>query len=336
MRLLLVAALSLIIFSPEGKAYEYEVLPRLRVAGNTLQTLQGEPVTLRGVSLCSLSWHDPMSLLRKVTDSEEGWNVNVLRLPVQPKEWDRLGPGDYLRDRLDPAVEECRKRNIYCVIDWHEIADWNDKRTARKLEYFWKIAAPRYAKHPNIMYEIFNEPIGPKHRERKNWLAFRETAQKWVDQVRKDAPETVLLVGSPHWSQMPSFAVEDPLHGENLVYVAHIYAGWKPETWDGLFGDASRRIPLFISEWGWSSEKKNRATPFYGTLDGYAEPLRAYLDERPHISWTAWSYDPECGPAMLGTDREMGDFVRGWLEGYRKKNPPPAGRRVSVSQESPG
>ena len=45
------------------------------------------------------------------------------------------------------------------------------------------------------------------------------------------------------------------------------------------------------------------------------------MDARPHINWTAWSYDPECGPAMLGSDREMGKFVRDWLE--ESASPPP-------------
>jgi len=39
----------------------------------------------------------------------------------------------------------------------------------------------------------------------------------------------------------------------------------------------------------------------------------SYLDARHHIGWTAWSYDPRCGPAMLGSDKNMGDFVKEWL-----------------------
>ncbi len=294
---------------------------RLQVEGNRLQTEDGRPVTLRGVSLCSLSWHNPISLLRSLNNPKSDWKVNVVRLPVQPEEWDRLGPDAYIRERLDPAVAECKKKKIYCVIDWHEIADWDEANTERKLKNFWRIIAPRYANEPLILYEIFNEPIGPQEREKKNWLIYRAKAQKWIDMIRQVAPETVLLVGSPHWSQMPAFAKEDPLKGNNLVYVLHLYHGWKRESWDDLFGNASLKIPLFISEWGWSSKVQNLGQPFYGTLDEYAIPLKDYLEARPHISWTAWSYDPECGPAMLGKDKEMGDFVRSWL-----KIPPPRKR----------
>lgn len=314
--------LSLIVFLSSPVSAEPAALPRLHVDGNRLVSPDGTPVTLRGVSLCSLDWHNPLILLKKVANKSSGWNADVIRLPVQPEEWERIGPQKYITERLDPAVEQCRRSGAYCIVDWHEIADWDKEETARKLETFWHHVAPRYANESFIFYEIFNEPIGPSKRNRKNWLAFRERAQKWVDMVREDAPETVLLIGSPHWSQMPGFAVEDPFRGENLVYVAHIYGGWPSETWDGLFGNAAEHIPLFMSEWGWSSLAGNKDQPFYGTLADYGEPMRAYLDARPQVSWTAWSYDPECGPAMLGTDKEMGDFVRQWLADYKTEPSP--------------
>jgi len=294
------------------------------VEGNRLEAPDGTQVTLRGVSLCSIDWHEPLQLFNAVADKERGWNINVVRLPVQPSEWERLGPDNYIHERLDPAVAQCRRKGLYCVVDWHEIADWDNEDTGRKLEQFWTKVAPRYANEPYILYEIFNEPIAPHERDRETWLAFREKAQSWVDKIRKDAPDTVLLVGSPHWSQMPSFAADDPVRGGNLVYVAHIYGGWPVETWNDLFGDAAAKIPLFVSEWGWSSLIRNRTEPFYGTRAGYADPLRAYLDARPQINWTAWSYDPECGPAMLGKDAEMGNFVRVWLADWKEREPPPA------------
>lgn len=290
-----------------------QTLPRLKVAGNTLATPDNKPVTLRGVSLCSLSWHNPMTLLRSVARQDGGWKANVLRLPVQPAEWKRAGADRYLREHLDPAVEECEKNNLYCIIDWHEIGNWKSAKTAHDLIGFWQETALRYADRPHILYEIFNEPTEPKERDRENWLAWREKAQEWVDMVRAAAPETVILIGSPHWSQMPAFAAQDPFRGDNLMYVMHLYGGWPRETWDDLFGNAAAQLPIFVTEWGWSALPRNRLTPFYGTRDKYAAPLRAYFDARPGVSWTAWSYDPHCGPAMAGDDREMGEFVRNWL-----------------------
>ena len=304
----------LIVFTLPAKAD----LPRLSVKGNILVGEDNMPVTLRGVSLCSLAWHNGVSLIEQAATDLP---LNVVRLPVQSREWNRVGAENYIRDYLDPAVASCTKNNVYCVIDWHIIKPWTDENTIRKLKEFWRIVAPRYADNPNILYEIYNEPTKPKARTEKNWLAWRKAAQSWVDMVRAAAPDTVILVGNPHWDQMPSFAVTHPFMGSNLVYVLHLYPQFKPKSWDKLFGKASEKIPLFISEWGWSAAPDNQKKVFAGSREEFGEPLRAYLDERPQISWSAWSYDPKCGPAMLGKDKDMLDFTRDWLNDFSKRDP---------------
>lgn len=287
-------------------------LPRLSVEGNRIVQEGGKPIDLRGVSLCSLEWHQPLEQIQAVTASPEKWQVNILRLPVQPQEWDRVGPQSYIRDYLDPAVKLCTENNVYCIIDWHEVGEWTHAGNILRLQTFWSNVAKRYAANPNILYEIFNEPTEPSGRDEKNWAAWKKQAQPWVDMVRKDAPDTILLVGSPHWTQMTNFAPTDPFTGDNLVYTAHVYPNWKPETWDGLFGEASKTVPVFMSEWGWS-EERDAFWVIKGTRAEYGEKMRDYLNARPHIGWTAWSYDPNCAPAMLGKDKSMGAFVKEWL-----------------------
>jgi hypothetical protein len=287
-------------------------LPRLVTKGNLLQTREGKPVTLRGVSLCSLEWHKPLQQIEAVTTTDR-WEANVLRLPVQAKEWKRSDPTSYIKDRLNPAIQLCKAKNIYCIIDWHDIGEWNDPERIAVGTDFWKRVAPLYAHHTNILFEIFNEPTSPKARTPENWKAYKAVAQKWVDSIRRVAPYTPLLIGSPHWSQMPAFAAKDPLRGKNLIYTMHLYPNYEVKKWDKLFGEASATIPIFITEWGWSDSSK-AWWGIRGTQEKYGEPLRAYLDARPHIHWTAWSYDPKCGPAMLGSDKDMGAFVKKWLE----------------------
>lgn len=288
-------------------------MPRLGTEGNRFVTSDGKIAHLRGVSLCSLEWHNPLQQIEQVTSSPEKWAVNILRLPVQVKEWDRAGAQAYLQTYLDPAVKMCRDKGIYCIIDWHEIAAWDDDKTQKKLEDFWKHVAPRYAAEKNIAYEIFNEPTEPKEKTKENWMTWRAKAQMWVDTIRRDAPQTLLLVGSPHWSQMPAFAVDAPFAGRNIGYVFHLYPNYDVKEWDGLFGDAADHIPLILTEWGWSSSKKAKGQVFYGDQKSFGEPLKSYLEQRPQIGWTAWSYDPLCGPAMLGEDKDMGQFVKEWL-----------------------
>lgn len=307
----LTAALCLCLFPIVAKAKE--PLPRLQVNGNHLLTIDGKDMPLRGVSLCSLEWHNPIAQIEELISSDDKWNANVIRLPIQVKEWDKIGADKYISGYLDPAVRQCERKNVYCIIDWHEIAPWKEEATQKKLEDFWKRVAPRYAANPNILYEIFNEPTKPEEKTEKNWIEWRDTMQKWVEMIRKDAPRTVLLVGSPHWSQMPSYALDNPIDDGNVAYVMHLYPNYSQADWDKLFGNASKTLPIFITEWGWSSTEKSAGNVIHGTKEKYANPLKAYLNERPQISWTAWSYDPLCGPAMQGDDKEMADFVKQWL-----------------------
>jgi endoglucanase len=298
-------------------------LPQLKTESNYFTNNLGEPIKLRGVSLCSLAWHSPLEQIKQVSDVNTGWHPNILRLPVQVREWDRIGGDAYIRSRLDPAVKLCRENGVYCIIDWHLIAAWDDPVSDKRLRDFWRKVAPLYADNSNVLYEIFNEPTTPKQRTRENWLRWRNKAQSWVDFIRTMAPETILLVGSPHWAQMTSFAAEDPIYGKNIGYVTHVYPNYKPHKWDKLFGDAAAKIPMMITEWGWSSSATSKDSLLYGNTENFGQPLRDYLDARPYIAWTAWSYDPHCGPAMLGNESDMGDFVKKWLSDIwqRKVNP---------------
>lgn len=312
----------LLLQATSFSAFAQGTLPRLKASGNHLEDEAGKSVTLRGVSLCSLDWHKPLDLIKQVTDGPQSWPVNVIRLPVQAKEWRASKPADYLKHKLDPAVEICSKSNVYCIIDWHEIGPWDTDKTAKELEQFWNIVAIRYSRNPNILYEVFNEPTSPGSRNAENWAAWKKKMDQWIAMIRKDAPDTLILAGSPHWSQMPSFAVENPLEDNNVAYVMHLYPNWKQKQWPFLFGNASANIPIFLTEWGWSSDEKAKASKdvTYGTLKTFGKPFKDYLSDKPNISWTAWSYDPLCGPAMLGADKDMADFVHQWLKEENAKN----------------
>lgn len=294
-----------------GDVANINMLPKLSTVDNKFVQENGTAVTLKGVSLCSLAWHKPLDQIEQVTHPETGWSPKILRLPVQPRMWEIEGAGPYMRKRIDPAIELCNENGVYCIIDWHKIGNWTDPEVNEELMNFWSKVAPRYANNPNVLYEVFNEPTRPKARTQENWDAYREYAQTWVDHIRNYAPDTVILVGSPHWSQSSSFAVNNPVIGKNIGYVTHVYPLWKPSRWDGLFGNAAEKIPMILTEWGWSSVNQNPL--LHASQESFGEPLQQFLDARPHIGWTAWSYDPRCGPAMLGEDTEMAEFVKKWL-----------------------
>ena len=45
---------------------------------------------------------------------------------------------------------------MYVIIDWHSHKAEDNEKEA--IEFFTKMAT-KYGKHPNIIYEIYNEPL---------------------------------------------------------------------------------------------------------------------------------------------------------------------------------
>ena len=63
--------------------------------------------------------------------------------------------------------------------------------------------------------------------------------------------ETLIIVGSPHWSQDVDVAAADPVKGANIAYSLHFYAGTHKQT---LRNKAMKAMELgaalFVTEWG--------------------------------------------------------------------------------------
>ena len=308
--------------------------PWLSVSGRYIKDPSGNIVILRGVSLVDLGVADirtrnARQLIDMATDSTNGWYARVVRLPVYPNAIDMTpgwiaGPDAYFNNHLNPAVQECVARQIYCIIDWHYISDYNSSAVDTATRNFWNYVAPKYANTPNVIFELYNEPIGPN-----DWNTWKNTAQPWVNIIRAAAPNNIILIGSPNWSQTTAAAATSPFSGSNLAYVVHIYPQHGGQsTWDSWFGNTSTTVPYFITEWGWQNGGSN---PTSGTTSGYGTSFSAYLDSKG-VSWTAWVFDNLWQPVMwdanwnlLGGDNYMGQSTKDLLAKHQNDNLPGVG-----------
>src|SRR4051812_13174444 len=103
--------------------------PWLTVSGRFIKDPSGNNVALRGVSLVDVSVADTRTrnarqLIDMATDNANGWYARVVRLPVYPDTIDmqpgwNANPDAYFTNHLNPAIQECIARQIYCIIDWH-------------------------------------------------------------------------------------------------------------------------------------------------------------------------------------------------------------------------
>jgi len=306
----------------------------LSVSDRYIKDSSGKNVILRGVSLVDVAvansrTRNANALIDMATDQADGWYARVVRLPVYPGAIDgqpgwTADPDAYFTEHLDPAVQYCISKQIYCIIDWHYIKDYTSSDVDTATRAFWNYVAPKYASSPNVIFELFNEPIYPD-----DWSTWKKTAQPWVDIIRATAPKNLILIGGPRWSQNVAEAATSPFAGSNLVYVAHIYPQQGgQDVWDSWFGDSSSTVPYFITEWGW---QQGGSLPTSGITSGYGIPFSAYLDSKG-VSWTAWVFDDYWQPMMfdtswnlLGGENYMGQFTKDLLYQHRNIGQPDGG-----------
>jgi endoglucanase len=313
--------------SKSSDAQMQSTLPRLHVDGRWLKDPAGNSVDLHGLNTVDPWWGTQyqqmgdatfLETLHRLTDSSGGWHTDVVRVPFQHS-IDSIGLERTIEEYVRPVVDFLEARDCYAIIDFHRVEPWNTDEIDREVRRFWDAVAPAFADDEHVLFELFNEPTEPFGDGRRDWAAWRETAQPWVDLVRSHAPETPLLVGSPRWSTYTRYAAEDPFEGENIVYATHLYpTHFENHDLDALAAVADEQ-PLFVTEWGYVDDE-DKPDHMVGSTSGYGEPLRRYFEGIANLSWTAWCADSLWSPTMFDTDgtlrsgdRYMGAFTKRFL-----------------------
>ena len=212
----------------------------LSVSGTRLVNENGFPVTLSGVSF---GWHNlwPRFYNTKATYTlARDWGCSVVRASIGAEM-----EGSYSDDPetalgclyrvADAAIQE----GIYVIADWHA-----HKLNLDDARSFFKSVAERYKGVPNVIYEIFNEPVD------NSWEEVKAYSENLVELIRSIEPRSIILIGSPHWDQDVHIAADNPLtrYG-NLMYTLHFYAGThKKDLRDRADYALSKGLPLFVSE----------------------------------------------------------------------------------------
>ena len=336
----------------------YAATPWLHVEGNKIKDPVGNVVVLRGVDLMDLGatelWYGgAVNMIDRLTNKADtqgnspGWYPRVIRLAVYPSDEGDFsspftfspGSDDYYNSLLRPVVDYCATKDLYAIIDWHYVGDNTWDRVTQTSE-FWEYMAPRFAADSHVIFELFNEPGNLQGSQTNRWLSVRKDMQTWIDIVRSCAPHNLILVAGPSWSQVigpaASYPVSDPVGGDNIAYVSHIYPG----HWTGYWGDpewyknhirtCAAVHPVFMSEWGFCESASSQG--LRGTIANYGQPLMDFIEEL-QISNSAWVASTNWEPSMFQWDwalrcgtGEMGGFVKDTL--YLRMNDDQPSERV--------
>jgi endoglucanase len=254
----------------------------LHVEGTQLTDQYGEPVRLYGMSTHGLSFYPEYVNLDTFTTLRDDWNTNCVRLAMYTAETNGYctgGDRDNLKSIVKNGVEYATELGMYVIIDWHILSDCDPNIYKQDAIDFFSEMSETYAGYDNVLYEICNEPNGYA-----SWDSVKSYADEVIPCIRANDPDSIILVGSPTWSQDIDKALAEPLDYDNVMYTLHFYAGThKDDLRNRLESCVSAGLPVFVSEFGTCDASGNGGNDFDST-EKWLELL-----ERYNISFMCWN-----------------------------------------------
>nr|UNG40343.1 glycoside hydrolase family 5 subfamily 2 [Saphanus piceus] len=219
---------------------------KLSVKGANLVDENGEKVQLKGMSLFWSIWYPQYYNKATVDGIHFHCHSNIVRAAITVDTLD----GGYLTDPdtqievAEAVIDAAIADDIYVIVDWHEEQAFQHLKEAQE---FFGIISKKYAGVPNIIYETFNEPTSV------SWsLVLKPYHEAVIQTIRENDPDSVIIVGTPQWSQKVDDAAADPITDQtNIMYTLHFYAGTHKQ-WlrDSAQTAIDRGLPIFVTEYG--------------------------------------------------------------------------------------
>ncbi|MBC7388544.1 MAG: cellulase family glycosylhydrolase [Opitutaceae bacterium] len=273
---------------------------KLKLNGLQLSSECSKPVQLKGLSTHGPQWfsgcYSNSSFLDAVAND---WKADVFRLALYVEEGGYVDNPTYWKNWVDNMVDEVGKRGMYCLIDWHVLADGDPNKNIVAAKEYWDYMSRKHGGKKHVIYEICNEPnerykYGASAQENEvNWARIKLYAETIIPIIRKNDPESIIIVGTPYWSNRPWRAAKDPIIGinaYNVMYTFHFYAG-TPQHTNNLdtVKTILNKIPVFATEWGLSEESGTGIVDEVSSQN-FANVLGGANPSGILVSWCVWSY----------------------------------------------
>jgi len=217
----------------------------LHVEGRYLLNADGDTVVLTGPSV---GWHGNWGRFYNegtIKALKEKWGANVTRAAIGAhKAGDITKAYDpdsaYSVNLASTVIDAAIANDMYIICDWH-----SHDNTLDNAKEFFTVMTEKYGDSPNVIYEIWNEPLEIP------WQEVKDYANELIPVIRKNAPSSVIIVGTPRWDQEVDAAAESPLEFDNLLYSLHFYADTHKE-WNRSKAEKAIEmgLPLIVSECG--------------------------------------------------------------------------------------
>jgi len=241
-----------------------------------------QDVSLAGPSLywSNNGWAGEDFYQKEVIDNiKSQWQASIVRAAMGAD-----NEGSYLThpkdnlERVETVIEAAIENGLYIIVDWH--SHHAENHTSQAIKFFQYIAK-KYGHLPNIIYEIYNEPL-----QDTDWQSvIKPYSEKVIAAIRAIDKDNIILVGSQSWSQDVDISAKNPITGyENLAYTLHFYAGTHKADLRAKAQIAlDAGLALFVSEWGTVAADGNGSVDYQET-----EKWLAFMRENKlsHCSWS--------------------------------------------------
>ena len=272
----------------------------LTAKGTQILNADGEQVVLKGVMVPeSRSLYEEKKFNEDFYKDVFAKGGNAIRVPISPVEYKN---DDYYMWRyLDRIVTWAGENDNYVILDWDytgnpidgsgdEMPDLDENPLDYSAE-FWKNIADYFKNTPNVIFEIYNEPVGMSDSE------WKRCAESLIGVIRDAGAKQLIIVGSPDYCYDLGWLDELGVKNDNTAFSVHVY----PDKvfWQKFLSGYETSYPLIVTEWGYADddvEVKNEKLK--GTRNVFGIKFTRYL-EKHDIGWIAVGYDDTVEPSMF-------------------------------------
>ncbi len=284
---------------------------QLKTKGSHIVGNADTAVSFAGNSLFFSQWGGEFYNASVIKWLKDDWHCSIVRAAMGVEDTDGyLTNPDSEKQKVMTVVDACIAQGMYVIIDWHSqhAQDYPSQAIG-----FFKEMATKYGAYPNVIYEVYNEPL-----DTDSWSqTIKPYATNVINEIRKIDPDNLILVGTRSWDQEVVEAGNDPINLPNIAYTLHFYVGTHGiDLLNKAQQALNNGVPLFVSEWGlWGSD---------ADLDMWVTFMK-----NNKLSWCNWSIitkdEPssalKAGASSTGTWKstdltsigtKVRDYMRNW------------------------
>lgn len=248
---------------------------QLQIEGTQLLNQHKQPVQLRGMSLFWSQWIGKYYNKEVVNWLKNDWNCSVVRAALAVEHEGYLEFPERELKKIETVIDAAIAEGIYVIVDWH---DHHGENHLEEAKTFFTHIAKKYGQHPNIIYELYNEPLDI------SWDVLKPHHEAIIKEIRKFDSKNLIVCGTRNWAQEVQEVIGKEIEDPNVTYTIHYYAAThKAELRAKAQQALDAGVPLFVTEHG--------ITQADGDTEINEEEAEIWWDflEKNGISWCTWS-----------------------------------------------